>query len=192
MEKVKEVGMTDEERAKLYPIILSEYDPAWPEWYAEEKEKLIRLIGDENIVRIIHIGSTAVPGLTAKPTIDILMEIAENVDIEKLADALPGDEYICLREQTIPTSDRVLFLKGYTDAGFAEKAFHIHVRSPGDWDEIYFRDYLIAHPEAADAYATLKRGLKEKYEFDRDGYTNVKSEFVKDITNRARGNSDSN
>ena len=178
--------LADEERARLYPIILIKYNPVWPEWYAEEKEKLTRLIGSENIVRISHIGSTSVPGLAAKPTVDILLEIAEGIDAEKLATALPGDEYICLRQQTIPTNDRVLFLKGYTGSGFAEKTFHIHVRNPGDWDEMYFRDYLIAHPEVADAYATLKRGLKEKYEFDRDGYTNAKSGFVEDVTKRAR------
>ena len=178
--------MNVEERAKLYPVVLSEYDPAWPEWYAEEREKLIRLIGGENIVRITHIGSTSVPGLAAKPTVDILLEIAEGADIEKLADTLPDDEYICLRQQTVPANDRVLFLKGYTGSGFAEKVFHIHVRNPGDWDEMYFRDYLTGHPEVADAYAALKRDLKEKYEFDRDGYTNAKNGFIKDITKRAR------
>ena len=175
--------MTGEERAKLFPIVLSEYNPAWPEWYAEEKTRLIRLIGGENIVRITHIGSTAVPGLTAKPTVDILLETAESTDVEKLIAALPDHEYVCLRQQTIPTHDRVLFYKGYTDTGFAEKVFHIHVRNPGDWDEPHFRDYLIAHPEAADAYAALKRRLKEQFEFDRDGYTNAKGAFIKAVEN---------
>lgn len=67
---------TDEERrARIYPVILSEYNPAWPEWYAEEKTNLERLVGIENIARISHFGSTFVPGLTAKPTIDILLEM---------------------------------------------------------------------------------------------------------------------
>ena len=178
--------MKTKERNKLFPIILSEYNPAWPEWYREEKERLIRLIGGANIVRASHIGSTSVPGLAAKPTVDILLEIAGSTDVKKLIADLSDHEYVCLRQQTIPTHDRVLFLKGYTDTGFAEKVFHIHVRDPGDWDELYFRDYLIAHPETMNAYTTLKRALKEQFEFDRDGYTNAKGEFIKDITERAR------
>ena len=178
--------MTDEERTKLFPIVLHEYNPAWPEWYAEEKERLIQLIGGGNIARITHVGSTSVPGLAAKPTVDILLEIAEGADVEKLIAAMPEHEYVCLRQQTIPTHDRALLLKGYTDTGFAEKAFHIHVRNPGDWDELYFKDYLRAHPEAADAYAALKRGLKEQFELDRDGYTNAKGEFINALTQRAR------
>jgi SAM-dependent methyltransferase len=79
-----------------------------------------------------------------------------------------------------------MFLKGYTSAGFAEKVYHIHVRYPGDWDEMYFRDYLILHPEAAAAYATLKRQLQEQFAYDRDGYTDAKGAFIKDVTKRAR------
>ena len=62
--------MKDKERAKLYPVILREYNPAWPEWFADEKSNLEQLIGLENIARISHHGSTSVPGLAAKPTID--------------------------------------------------------------------------------------------------------------------------
>lgn len=178
--------MTDEERAKLFPVILNEYNPAWPQWFAEEKERLIRLIGIENIIRITHIGSTAVPGLIAKPTIDVLLEIPENTDINKLIASLPGDEYICLRQQTIPSLDCIMFLKGYKQDGFAGRVYHIHVRYPGDWDEVHFCDYLIAHPEAANSYATLKQGLQEQFEHDRDGYTHAKGEFIKAVSKRAK------
>ncbi|AIZ57208.1 dephospho-CoA kinase/protein folding accessory domain-containing protein [Candidatus Methanoplasma termitum] len=178
---------TDEgRRARIYPIILSEYDPKWSQWYAEERTRLISLIGGENIIRITHIGSTSVPGMTAKPTVDILLEVAESVDIEDLIAALPVHEYICLRQQTIPTVDRVIFLKGYANTGFSERVFHIHVRNPGDWDELYFRDYLAARPDIASEYAALKRRLLNAYEHDRDGYTTAKGEFVKEHTNRAR------
>ena len=180
------LDMTEDERAALFPIILSEYNPEWSHWYAEEKERLTLLIGMEKIVRIEHIGSTAIPGLLAKPTVDILLEVAENTDVESLVASMPDNEYICLRQQTIPTNDLVLFIKGYTPSGFAEKVFHIHVRYRGDWDEIHFRDYLLAHPEAADVYSTLKRKLKEQYEHDRDGYTNAKGEFIQAVTRRAK------
>ncbi len=179
---------TDQERqARIYPIILCEYNPAWPQWFTAEKENLEWLIGSENIVRINHYGSTSVPGLTAKPTIDILLEIKESFDIEKLI-ALMLKEYICLRRQgnSLSEHDQIMILKGYLPDGFAEKVFHIHVRYPGDWDELRFRDYLIAHPETAAEYAGLKRSLFEKYEHDRDGYTAAKTEFIRAVTEKAK------
>jgi GrpB-like predicted nucleotidyltransferase (UPF0157 family) len=76
---------TDEERrARIYPIILSEYNPAWPKWFEEEKANLERMICNEAIVGIHHYGSASVPGLMAKPTIDILLEINRTTDVYKL------------------------------------------------------------------------------------------------------------
>ena len=179
--------ITDEERARLFPIILSEYNPDWPRWYAEESEKLRCLIGEEHIVRISHIGSTAVPGLTSKPTVDILMEISEGIDVDQLMAALPNPEYICLHPPTTPSEPpHLVFLKGYTPTGFADKVYHIHVRYPGDWDELRFRDYLIAHPEIAAEYAELKRKLRGAFEFDRDGYTEAKTEFIRSVVDKAK------
>ena len=180
---------TERERlARLYPVILREYNPAWPEWFAEEKTRLERLIGMKNIARISHCGSTSVPGLTAKPTVDILLEIDETIDIDELAEMMPVGEYICLRREvnSLSEHDRVMIIKGYTDIGFADKVFHIHVRAPGDWDELYFRDYLITHPKIAAEYAELKRNLFKEYEHDRDGYTAAKGKFVRQITKKAR------
>lgn len=180
---------TDEERqARIYPIILSEYNPAWPEWFAEEKANLEGLIGVENIARISHCGSTSVPGLTAKPTVDILLEIAETIDIEELIALMPNKEYICLRKEgnSLSVHDRVMFLKGYTDTGFADKVYHIHVRYPGNYDELHFRDYLIAHPETAAEYAALKRSLWKNFEHDRDGYTEAKGKFIRTVTEKIK------
>ena len=88
---------TDEGRqARIYPVVLSKYNPVWPEWFAEEETNLKRLIGAENIARISHYGSTSVPGLLAIPTVDILLEITETADIENLIAALPSPDYICL------------------------------------------------------------------------------------------------
>jgi ribosomal protein S18 acetylase RimI-like enzyme len=72
--------MTDKERALLFPVILCEHNPAWAEWFQEEKTNLENLIGSGCIFRITHYGSTAVPGLLAKPTVDILLEINEDTD----------------------------------------------------------------------------------------------------------------
>jgi len=153
---------------------------------------LERLIGANNIVRISHIGSTAIPGLTAKPTVDIILEIKETIDLDKLIAALPSPDYICLygAELTIPTPPpHMMFLKGYLSNGFAEKVYHIHVRYPGDndsRDKILFKDYLIANPEAVAEYAELKRGLFKNFEHDRDGYTKAKGAFIKKIMEKAK------
>jgi len=185
---------TDEERrARIYPIILSEYNPAWPEWYTVEKAILTRLIGAENFYRISHIGSTAVPGLTAKPTVDIILEINETTDLDKLTTALSSPEYICLSGAglTMPTPPpHITFIKGYLSNGFDEKVYHIHVRYPNDndtRDKLLFRDYLIAHPEAVTEYAELKHRLFKDYEHNRDGYTEAKSAFIKETIGKARG-----
>jgi len=179
--------VTDEERARLFPVILSEYNPSWPQWFAEEKEKLLRLVGANNIARISHYGSTSIPGLLAKPTVDILLEINEDTDIDKLITSLPYPEYICLNPPTTPSEPpHLMFLKGYTPTGFADKVYHIHVRYPGDWDELHFRDYLVAYPDTAAEYATLKAKLHKDFEYNRDGYTDAKSAFIRVVTEKAR------
>lgn len=76
--------MTDEERWRLFPIILSEHKPVWKNYYLDEKLVIERIIGSQNIVSISHIGSTAVPGLISKPTIDILVQIKNSTDIKKM------------------------------------------------------------------------------------------------------------
>jgi len=172
----------------LFPVILRAYDPAWPQWFAEEKARLEQLIGGEHIARISHYGSTAVPGLLAKPTVDILLEIHPGIDMGKLKTALPHPEYIRMTDEDradVPP-ERLMFVKGYTERGFAEKVYHIHVRYAGEWDELLFRDYLIAYPETAAEYAALKRSLLVKFEYDRDGYTAAKGAFIREYTARAR------
>ena len=85
-----------------------------------------------------------------------------------------------------PPADIILYIKGYGPNGFDGQTYHIHVRALGDYSEFYFRDYLIAHPDAAAEYGQLKRHLQERYEHDRDGYTAAKSAFVAKHTKLAR------
>ncbi len=177
--------MTDEERARLFPVILSEYKPEWQERCLKEKDVVARAVGAANIVRMSHIGSTAVPGLLAKPTIDILVEIKDGTDTAALIAAMQREAYRYLEQPKNPPP-HMMFIKGYTEQGFKGQAFHVHVRYGGDWDELYFRDYLLAHPETAVEYARLKQELKERYECDRDGYTEAKTDFIKRVTALAR------
>lgn len=173
--------MTLEELWQLFPIVLRPYDPAWPSWYAEEEAVLRSALGPV-AARIRHIGSTAVPGLVAKPTVDILLELADGTDHAVAKRTIEGAGWTCMAER----EGRIDFCKGYTPAGYAEKVFHLHVRSLGDWDEPVFRDYLCAHPDAAAEYVLLKTALAARFEHDRDAYTDAKGDFVRQIVQKAR------
>lgn len=177
--------MTNEELWQLFPIIVREHDENWRNRFLEEEMALRRAIGQENIVRLRHIGSTAVPGLAAKPTIDILIELADDADIGQLALAMANAGYQESQQPDKPPP-HLMFMKGYTIRGFEGQVFHVHMRYAGDWDEVHFRDYLCRHPEAAREYEHLKRELAVQYRHDRDGYTGAKGDFVKRITGLAR------
>lgn len=176
---------TNQELWRFFPIILSSHQIIWEKAYHEEESCLIQIIGSENIARINHYGSTAVPGLIAKPTIDILLEITETCDTDKLMETLIEYGYLYAHQPDDP-SPHMMFMKGYSSQGFEGQAFHLHVRYIGDWDELYFRDYLIAHTPVAREYGELKLSLLETYQYDRDGYTNAKTEFIKRYTDEAR------
>ncbi len=169
----------------LFPVKISVYDEKWPELYLSEKSLIEKALGDEVLFRIRHFGSTSVPGLCAKPTIDILAEVNNTVGLEYIIKAFREIGYNYAFQPRNP-APHMMFMKGYTLKGFSGQAYHVHVRYPGDWDEIYFRDYLISHPEVAHEYETLKRELSEKYANDREAYTAGKSGFVRDITELAR------
>lgn len=176
---------TNEELWQLFPIILREYDTHWAERYLSERDAIIKAVGEGNITRINHIGSTAVPHLTAKPTIDILLEITAECDTEKMKNDLVSAGYIFSAQPGNP-APHMMFMKGYTPEGFKGQAFHLHVRYAGDWGELYFRDYILKHKDIADEYGRLKMGLWKKYEHDRDGYTDAKTEFIRKYTDMAR------
>lgn len=173
-----------EELWQLYPIILREYNPAYPAWYAEEKQRLLGLLHRYGNCRIHHIGSTSVEGLIAKPTVDILLEMAPGYEVDGVARTLQQDEWILMQrkddKQTLDLG------KGYLPTGFAERVYHLHVRPLGDWDELYFRDYLRQHPQVARQYEALKLELRERFEHNRDAYTDAKAAFVREYSQKGR------
>lgn len=168
--------------SELFPVILEPHNPEWLSCYYSEKEFLESIFSDK-IMRISHVGSTSVPGLVAKPTIDILLEVSEDIDLSEITERMRDEGYVV----NTPEKDIIMYLKGYTPRGFEGQCVHIHVRHYSDWDELYFRDYLIMHPEAVQEYGSLKLMLKEKYTHDRDGYTDAKGDFIKKYTELARG-----
>ncbi|MDO5113495.1 MAG: GrpB family protein [Planctomycetia bacterium] len=173
--------MTLEELWQLFPIILSEPRSCWNNWYKEEKERVVGFLPMRE-VRINHIGSTAINGIWAKPIIDILLEIPVHISMNDVKLLLINHGYTCMSEE----DTRQSFNQGYTNKGFAEKVFHLHLRYWGDNDELYFRDYMNDHAEIAKQYEALKRSLWEKYEHDRDAYTHAKTSFVERYTECAK------
>lgn len=176
--KVSEMSL--EELWQLFPIFLTEHQSIWEQWYQEEKDNIkVALTGN---FEINHIGSTAIGGICAKPIIDILLEIPYEYSMNQVKTALESIGYFCHSQ----TENRMSFNKGYTDDGFAEKVFHLHLRYFGDNDELYFRDYMSDNSIVAKQYETLKLSLWKKYEHDRDGYTDAKSEFILKYTDKAK------
>ena len=175
--------MTLEELWQLFPIVLTEHRDCWADWFKEEscavRTALASLAcgGDGDScadIRITHVGSTAVPGIWAKPIVDILAELPPCVDLRLAKAPLIAAGYICMSE----SENRISFNKGYADDGFAEKVFHLHLRHAGDNAEIRFRDFLRENSAVAKEYEALKLSLWKRFEHDRDGYTEAKSEFV--------------
>jgi GrpB-like predicted nucleotidyltransferase (UPF0157 family) len=177
--------MTTDELGQLFPIIIVDYNPDWPRLASIESSNIMEAVGKDFITRIEHIGSTAVPGLCAKPTIDFLLEILEitncNILIEQLQKI--GYHFIPKHENPPPY---MMFAKGYSESGITGQAFHIHVRYPGDWDELVFRDYLIKNISVTAEYSILKRKLAAEFKCDREKYTDSKSTFIKNTTLTAR------
>ena len=173
--------MTLTELWELFPIALSPHDPLWADWAQDEIDGLSQMLSSFS-PSINHIGSTAIPGIMAKPIVDILVEVSRNEEFSQIKDILERGGYICMAE----SCDRLSFNKGYTSEGYAEKVFHIHIHRMGDNDEILFRDYMIAHRDKAKEYERLKLSLLPEYRNNRDGYTEAKSDFVKYIITQAK------
>lgn len=172
--------MTLEELWALFPIVLTEHDSRWQSWYEEEVETLKSFLPAN--IKFHHIGSTAIKDIKAKHIIDILIEVNSESQMERVSELLQQRDYLLMSS----SENRISLNKGYTESGYAERVFHFHIRMSGDADEIYFRDYLNAHPDAAKEYEQLKLRLWKKYEHNRDAYTEAKTDFVKKYTDLAK------
>lgn len=171
-----------EELWQLFPIFLTGHQESWAEWYGEEEERLRDILSGQPLHRVSHIGSTSIPTIWAKPIIDILAEVSPDCDFGVLKELLVNGGYLCMSR----SENRLSFNRGYTEHGFAERVYHLHLRYAGDNDELYFRDYLLEYPEVAGEYERMKIRLWKKYEHDRDAYTDAKSDFVSRCTREAK------
>lgn len=171
------------------PVIVVEYDPRWPALYEAERDRILAAVGD-SMLRLEHIGSTAVPGLGGKPIIDIVAAVRQLHDAERCIQPLQGIgyEYVPEYDELIP--ERRYFHKGPPEA----RSFHLHVveLTSEFWEShLLFRDWLRSHPEDAHEYHELKHRLAARFGRDREGYTEAKSPFIESVVARARAKTDS-
>lgn len=181
--------ITLDELWTLFPIRLTEHNDGWAEQYEKMAVVLEERLSCCNIIRISHIGSTAIRGIWAKPIVDILVEIAPDEDMDAISGIITNIGFIKMSE----SGGRISFNCGYTERGFDDKVYHLHLRYAGDNDELYFRDYLNHNSEIAKEYEQLKLNLWHQYENNRDAYTEAKTEFIKKHTADAKrlyGNGD--
>jgi len=181
-------SLNTKELGKLFPVIIAEPNPEWKKLFDLEKNELNRILG-QNAIRIEHFGSTAVPNLEAKPTIDILVEIPGNKKIkDEIIQKMKSEGYHYILRKDCPPP-YIMFVKGYTDEGIKGQSYHIHMAEKGHnglWDRLYFRDYLINNKETAMEYESIKRKLAERFKYDREAYTEGKSGFIMKITEKAK------
>lgn len=161
------------------PIRLVDYDPGWPALFRSRSAAIATTLSRP--VEIHHIGSTSVPGLCAKPKLDIDAVLSRAEDrlfaAERLQEsgyAFHGDPY---------GADRWIFTKDETPCG--TRLYLCLLGNPAHHNRILFRDYLRTHPEAAGNYTALKRRLAMEAKGDWDHYTGGKSDFVADTLQRA-------
>ncbi len=164
----------------LFPITFVDGDEVFEIQYLEEKKNLESLL-KKYIKRISHIGSTSIKNIITKPIVDILIEVTDE-EKEIVKNILLNNSYILMNEDSNKTS----FNKGYTINGYDSKVFHIHIKKYKDCDELYFRDYLNDNIEVAKEYEKLKLYLYNKYNPNRDLYTEGKTDFVIKIVKLAR------
>ncbi|MTI41117.1 GrpB family protein [Fulvivirga lutimaris] len=175
--------LTKEDWNTLFPVKLYDHNPEWKVIFKLEKEVILDKLGDD-VLRIEHFGSTSIPNIKAKPYIDIIIEIEkEKLFDEDIISKLSELEYTHFKVPEREGIDAYMsFGKGYNLEGENGQIFHIHM-CPKDnymWNQLDFRDYLIANPDRAKAYEKLKLELADKYVNDRGNYMLSKTDFIKE------------
>lgn len=170
--------MTESEslkRAIHEEVALVPYDPQWPSLFEAERERLERLF--PQFVDIQHFGSTAIPGMPAKPIIDLLGGVESMAVADSLVEPLLNSRYTTSAEFNATLIDRRWFMRWAS----GRRTHHLHIVLFGgaEWRRrLRFRDMLRSDAEFAHRYALLKEELAAQHSVDREAYTRAKSEFV--------------
>jgi GrpB-like predicted nucleotidyltransferase (UPF0157 family) len=163
------------------PVEIVLYDPAWPIRFGEEADVLQSALAPWLVAKLEHIGSTAIPGLAAKPVIDIM------AGVKTLAESRPAIAAAATAGYHYEPY-QVELEHWFCKPSLAFRTHHLHLvpfGSPPWFRPLAFRDYLRAHPAVATEYETLKRGLAQEHRLDREQYTQAKTPFIDHVTDIA-------
>ncbi len=154
--------------------------------FAQEAERIWQVLGNDLVVEIEHIGSTAVPGMAGKPVVDIMVGVCSLVNAKSTIPALESLGYVYWREN--PDPGRMFFVKGMPPYA-KQRTHHVHivgVDSEFCQEHKLFCDYLRRHPEEAKRYEALKRDLAASFRSDREAYTNGKNDYIRAVMAKAQ------
>lgn len=164
------------------PIELADPDPGWPATYDEVEGEIAGVLPTDLVARIDHVGSTSVPGLPAKPVLDVQVSVHAISPVEAYAAPLTAAGF---RHVPDPWNDDHEFFSRDRDG---DRHVNLHLCEAGsEWERrhLAFRDWLRAYPDDAAAYAALKRELAAAHGTDRASYTEAKTDFIERIIARA-------
>ncbi len=168
-------------RVLAEPIVIVPYDPSWPQMFLSEKHDLEACLPRDLIRRIEHVGSTAVPGLCAKPIVDLLVEVTDLDDTRRrIAPILEARNYDYFWRPSWGDDTPPFYAWFIKRNPSGVRTHHIHMVEAGfpQWDWLTFRDHLIAHPESARQYGQLKQELADR-NLGRVAYTRAKGDFIR-------------
>lgn len=186
VERVKLLVLNEgsERHADAPPVRVVPYDPRWPAMFEEDRRRILDACGGQ-VAAVEHVGSTSVPGLGAKPIIDVMAGLRSLDDAPLCVTPLHRLGYVYVPRHEVIMPERRYFRRGSPGAG----THHLHMVELGSdfWVEhLLFRDYLRAHPGAAGAYEALKRKLAAAHGPDRGAYTEAKTDFIRSTVEKAR------
>jgi GrpB-like predicted nucleotidyltransferase (UPF0157 family) len=165
-------------------VRLAPYEDSWARVYEAEKARLQAAVG-EHVLDIQHVGSTAIPGTVAKPILDIAVAVRSFEEAYVCVAPIEALGYEYKGENGIPR--RHYFVRRDPETGQTLIHLHMNELDGPDWEnQVFFRDYMLAHPEAAEEYTALKQRLAAQFPRDREAYTEGKAPFIERILCLAR------
>ncbi|MFQ5699049.1 MAG: GrpB family protein [Myxococcota bacterium] len=170
-------------------MAVAPYDPRWPKMFQQERHHLRSCLPHDLVKRIEHFGSTAVPGLAAKPIVDILAEVANLEETkQRIAPVLEaqGYDYFWRPSWGDSTPPFYAWFIKRDESGSRTHPIHRVEANFEHWDRLLLRDYLVQHPDVAREYGELKTRLSERHDRDRIAYTQAKAHFIIAVTESAR------
>ena len=163
-------------------IYMVPHDPNWRQEFEREAAQITAVLGG-GVITVHHIGSTAIPGIYAKPVLDMLLVVHDHAALDEKQAQMEALGYEARGEFGIP--GRRYFRRNNALGDRTHQVHAFEQGSPQIDRHLAFRDYMIAHPEAAQKYSGLKRELAAKHPNDMEAYMDGKDEFIQEIDRQA-------